>query len=156
MAATGDLMNEAQEEVDRAEMFDAIEVDAPATEQPAADKASPRYVILPDLPLDIYETPDADTHALIAECPSEAQAKLVLTALNQSAAVDALIAAAELLTGDNIKGTEIPAQRTLRIDQAIKLARAALAQVEELRKGDEQSRTRLRWRTLPITMRKVW
>lgn len=57
--------------------------------QPAADKA--RYVILPDLPLDVYEMPDADTHALIAECPSVVQAKQVLTALNQAAAVDALV-----------------------------------------------------------------
>lgn len=38
MAVTNDLMNEAEEEVDRAEMFDAMGIEA----QPAAEKATPR------------------------------------------------------------------------------------------------------------------
>lgn len=58
-------------------------------------KATPRYVILPNLPLDVYEMPDPDTHSLIAECPNIAQAKRVLTMLNQAAAVEALVEAAE-------------------------------------------------------------
>lgn len=103
-------------------------------EQPAEDK---RFVILPDLPLDVYEMPDADTHALIAECPTAVQAKQVLTALNQSAVVEALLSVAKGVK-DWHAGEDDSAITRAAIDAIRERGRAALAQVAALKEANDE------------------
>lgn len=103
------------------------------TAQPAAvDKATWQvhegedYIVILS---DDHDTTDNP----IAEVFEREYADRIVRSVNQAAGMEALIDVAEMLTGDNIKGTEIPAQRTERINRAIDLARAALAAVEQLK-----------------------